>query len=418
MDIFYAIKEPISQAAAKILGQGTRIIPSEHKGIFITLFFIIFATVTGVGIVVPLLPIYAHDLGAAGIYVAMIFGAFSISRTFLLPLFGRLSDRKGRKPFIMTGLLTYVLVSLAFVWSASVEGLIFIRFLQGAGSAMIMPVVQAYVGEITPEGTEGYSMGLFNLSMFLSLSLGPFMGGTILDLWSMDGAFYCMAGLSLTGLLLCLIFLPPLSVEKIRLKNRVPVPFAMVVRDWELVGLVVFRYAYTACIGIIWCFLPLYASTAFGLSGSRIGLLVMVGVFVSGLLQLPMGYAADRIDKKLMVIAGGLVSTVGIILPFWASSFNDLLVAVFVFGVGGGISMPAISALAVVKGEEKQAMASVMSVMTVAHSMGMFTGSVLAGLSMDFFSLSYAFPCGFLIMLAGSFAFPLIYRRRNAYSRQ
>ncbi|MCG8637144.1 MAG: MFS transporter [Desulfobacterales bacterium] len=413
MDIFYAIKEPVSQAVTKIIGRGHRAIPSAHKGIFITLFFIIFTTVTGVGIVVPLLPIYAHDLGAAGIYVAMIFGAFSISRTFLLPLFGRLSDQKGRKPFIMAGLSTYVLVSLAFVWSESVEGLIFIRFIQGAGSAMIMPVVQAYVGEITPEGTEGYSMGLFNLSMFISLSLGPLMGGTILDLWSMDGAFICMAGLSLSGLVLCLIFLPPLSRERLHTRTREPVPLSMVVRDWELAGLVSFRYAYTSCIGIIWCFLPLFASGAFGLSGSKVGLLIMVGVFISGVLQLPMGYVADRFNKKFMIITGGLLSAVGIFLPFWAVSFTDLLVGVIVFGVGGGISMPAISALAVVKGDEKNAMGSVMSIMTVAHSMGMFTGSILAGLSMDFYSLSYAFPCGFLIMASGTVLFPLLYRRQR-----
>ena len=77
MDLFYAIKEPISQLAARVLRKGNKIIPSAHKGIFLTLFFIIFTTVTGVGIVVPLLPIYAHDLGAAGFYVAMIFGSFS-----------------------------------------------------------------------------------------------------------------------------------------------------------------------------------------------------------------------------------------------------------------------------------------------------------------------------------------------------
>jgi len=414
MDLFYAIKEPITQAAAKILGQGHRIIPTEEKGIFITLFFIIFTTVTGVGIVVPLLPIYAHDLGAAGIYVAMIFGSFSISRTFLLPVFGRMSDQKGRKPFILAGLFTYILVSLAFVWSSSVEGLIFIRFIQGAGSAMIMPVVQAYVGEITPEGTEGWSMGLFNLSMFLSLSLGPFMGGTILEFWSMDGAFYCMSGLSLVGLVLCLVFLPPPSQEKINMKRgSKAVSFAVVVQDWELAGLVVFRYAYTACIGIIWCFLPLYAGTAFGLSGSKIGLLVTTGVFVSGVLQLPMGYVADRFNKKIMILMGGTLSALGILFPFWAVSFNDLLFGVFVFGIGGGISMPAISALAVVKGDEKKAMGSVMSVMTVAHSLGMFTGAILAGLSMDYFSLSYAFPCGFLIMAAGTFAFPFLYRRHS-----
>jgi len=418
MDLFYAIKEPVSNLVAKILGKGNKIIPSAHKGIFLTLFFIVFTMVTGVGIVVPLLPIYANDLGATGVYVAMIFASFSLSRIFLLPLFGRLSDQKGRKPFILAGLATYVLVSLAFVYSTTVEGLILIRFVQGAGSAMVMPVVQAYVGEITPDGSEGYSMGLFNLSMFLSLSLGPVVGGVIHDLWSMDAAFVCMGLFSSLGLLLCLVFLPPLSLEKIRLKNRRPVPWAQVIRDWELGALVSFRYAYTACIGIIWCFLPLFADRAFGLSGSRIGLLVMLGIFVSGVLQLPMGYAADRLNRKYMVILGGAFSTLGIFLPFFAASFTDLLIAVTLFGIGGGISMPAITALAVVKGDEKKAMGSVMSVMTVAHSLGMLTGSLIAGLAMDFFSLKFAFPCGMVFMAAGTLAFLFLYNHHYGEGEQ
>ena len=59
------------------------IIPSEQKSVFVTLFFAIFAAITGAGIVVPLLPVYAHELGATGIYIGMIFGSFSISRTVI-----------------------------------------------------------------------------------------------------------------------------------------------------------------------------------------------------------------------------------------------------------------------------------------------------------------------------------------------
>jgi len=410
MDFFFGIREPVSQAAARIMHRGYRAIPSDHKQVFITLFFIIFTTATGVGIVVPLLPIYAHDLGAAGIYVAMIFGAFSISRAFFLPWFGSLSDKKGRKPFILAGLLTYILVAIAFVRTANVEGLIAIRFIQGAGSAMVMPVVQAYVGEICHEGTEGYAMGLFNLSMFLSLSLGPVMGGVVQQTWSLNAAFYCMSLLSALGAALCLIFLPPLSRERVRINKRSPASLSVVIRDRELAGLVVFRYAYTACIGIIWCFMPLYASTAFGLAGGKIGLLVTAGVFVSGVLQVPMGYAADRWNRKIMVVTGGILSAAGILYPFWAASFMDLLVGVCIFGLGGGISMPALTALAVVKGEKRQALGSVMAVLTSAHSLGMFTGSIMAGLSMDFFSLSYAFPCGGIVMVSGVLVFPVLCR--------
>ncbi len=415
MDFFFGLREPVSQAATRILHRGYRAIPSDHKKVFITLFFIIFITVTGVGIVVPLLPIYAHDLGAAGIYVAMIFGAFSISRAFFLPWFGSLSDKKGRKPFILAGLLTYMLVAIAFVWTSNVEGLIAIRFIQGAGSAMIMPVVQAYVGEISHEGNEGYAMGLFNLSMFLSLSLGPVMGGVVQQAWSLNAAFYCMTVLSALGAILCFIFLPPLSLERIRTKKRAPASLAVVIRDRELAGLVFFRYAYTSCIGIVWCFMPLYASKTFGLAGGKIGLLVTAGVFVSGALQVPMGYAADRWNRKIMVIIGGMLSAAGIVYPFWASSFMDLFAGVCVFGLGGGIAMPALTALAVVKGEERQALGSVMAILTSAHSLGMFTGSVMAGLAMDFYSLSYAFPCGSLIMVLGTLVFPLLHRRQSAF---
>ena len=398
---FFSIKEPFSVLVQRLVRNGKGLIPSDHKSVFITLFFAIFTTVTGVGIVVPLLPVYAHDLGATGLYVGMIFASFSISRTILLPFFGRLSDQKGRKPFIVMGLLSYTLISFAFIFSKNVETLILLRFIQGAASAMIMPVVQAYVGEITPKGSEGYSMGLFNLSMFLSLSLGPLMGGSIKDLLSIDAAFIAMGILSFMGLLLGLFFLPPVSTEKLRTGERPVVPWASLIMDRALISIFCFRYAYTACICVIWSFLPLFADREFGLSGSLTGILVTLGVFISGLLQLPMGFAADRLNRTGMIITGELFSSIGILLSYFASSFSDLVTAVCIFGIGGGISMPAVMACAVLKGDEKKAMGSVMSLMTMAHSLGMMTGSLAAGVAMDFLSLKMSFPCGAFIMLAG-----------------
>ena len=126
--------------------------------IFATLFLAVFSVTLGVGLVVPLLPVYAHELGATGLYIGFIFGAFSLSRTAFLPIFGRLSDLKGRKPFITTGLLAYSLVSIGFTLSRNVSLLILIRFFQGIASAMILPVAQAYIGEITPKQKEGLTI--------------------------------------------------------------------------------------------------------------------------------------------------------------------------------------------------------------------------------------------------------------------
>jgi len=371
------------------------------KKIFTTLFFSILAAVMGVGIVVPLLPVYAHDLGASGVYIGLIFGAFSLSRTFLLPYFGRLSDQKGRKPIIVTGLFAYALVSIAFIFSETVETLILLRFLQGIASAMIMPVSLAYVGDITPVGREGFSMGLFNMSVFIGLSIGPLMGGVIKDRFSLQGAFACMGVLAFLGFLLSLFFLPPTKSERVVNREKKPIGWQHILKDRELAGLFFFRFTYTACIGILWGFLPIFADSEFSLSSSSIGVLVMLAVFISGLIHTPMGILADRLNRVAMVAIGGVMTSAAILSFGWARGFWDLFLANVLFGLGGGVAMPALMALAVSKGNKTEAMGSVMALLTMAHSLGMLIGSLLAGVTMDIFQLRQAFPFGSLIMMIG-----------------
>lgn len=371
------------------------------KKIFTTLFFSILAAVMGVGIVVPLLPVYAHDLGASGVYIGLIFGAFSLSRTFLLPYFGRLSDQKGRKPLIVTGLFAYALVSIAFIFSETVETLILLRFLQGIASAMIMPVSLAYVGDITPVGREGFSMGLFNMSVFIGLSIGPLMGGVIKDRFSLQGAFACMGVLAFLGFLLSLFFLPPTKSERVVNRKKKPIGWQHILKDRAIAGLFFFRFTYTACIGILWGFLPIFADSEFSLSSSSIGVLVMLAVFISGLIHTPMGILADRLNRVAMVAIGGVMTSAAILSFGWARGFWDLFLANVLFGLGGGVAMPALMALAVSKGNKTEAMGSVMALLTMAHSLGMLIGSLLAGVTMDIFQLRQAFPFGSLIMMIG-----------------
>jgi len=371
------------------------------KKVFGVLFFSIFASVTGVGIVVPLLPVYAHDLGASGLYIALIFGAFSLSRTFFLTYFGRLSDKKGRKPFIVGGLFAYAVVSLAFMFSESVESLIAIRFVQGIASAAMMPVIQAYVGDITPDGSEGFTMGLFNVSVFWGLSAGPLIGGYINDHFTLNAALACMGFLAAVGFFLSFFLLPPTKAEPIAFRRNDPIAWKQLLTDRDIAGLFLFRFAYTACIGMIWSFLPVFADSEFSLSSSSIGVLVMLGVFTSGLMHIPMGFLADRVSRKILVIGGGLIVGYAIFSFEWAKGFWDLFWASVFFGLGGGTAMPALMALAVLKGNHTKAMGSVMGLMVMAHSFGMLSGALLAGSMMDIFQLRRAFLSGALIMFMG-----------------
>jgi MFS family permease len=391
----------------------------RDKLIFATLFFSIFATITGVGIVVPLLPVYAHALGAGGLTIGLIFGAFSISRVFFLPYFGRLSDRKGRKPLIVPGLLAYTLVSIAFLFSDDVTVLIAVRFIQGIASAMLLPVIQAYVGDITPGGKEGITMGLFNMSVFIGLSLGPVLGGAIKDRFGLDTAFLSMGALAFFGFLLSLVLLPPADVEHVIQRGRQPVRWQQLILDREVTGLFFFRFTYTLCIGVIWGFLPVLAADELALSSAAIGFLVMLGILISGVLHIPMGWVADRMDKKILIIAGGLLASFAVWYYTGATRLQDMILASALFGIGGGISFPALMAKAVITGEKNQAMASVMALLTMGHSLGMLTGSMVAGVMMDLFELRAAFPLGAGCMVAGTLIFfACTTRRRTSASRE
>jgi len=372
-----------------------------NKKIFGSLFFSIFAATTGVGIVLPLLPVYGRNLGASGLYIGFIFGVFSLSRTFFLPYFGSLSDKKGRKLFIVAGLFLYSLLSLAFMFSNNIDQLLFIRFIQGIASAMIIPVAQAYIGEITPNGKEGLSMGLFNMSIFLGLSVGPLIGGLIKDRFGFQISFACMGFLAFIGFLLSFFLLPPTNSEHLVWRRAKPITWSRLLKDNAIAGLFMFRFAYTICIGVIWGFLPVFADSEFSISSSTIGTLLALGVLINGLMNTPMGFLSDRVNKKLMIISGGLIAAYAVFSFARATDLLDLFVSHIIFGFGGGISMPPLMALAVLKGNKSDAMGSVMALMTMAHSLGMLLGAILAGLAMDIFHLRKVFPLGAILMVIG-----------------
>jgi MFS transporter, DHA1 family, multidrug resistance protein len=172
-----------------------------------------------------------------------------------------------------------------------------------------------------------------------------------------------------------------------------------------VVGLIFFRFSYTACIGIIWSFLPVFADSEFALTSSSIGILVMLGVFISGLLQTPMGYVADRFNRKTMGVFGGLLTCYAILSLGWSNGFYDMFLSNVLFGLGGGISMPAVTALAVAEGNKTDSMGSVMGLFSMGHSLGMLAGSMAAGLMMDLFNLRNAFYLGSITMLLGVIVF-------------
>ena len=139
----------------------------------------------------------------------------------------------------------------------------------------------------------------------------------------------------------------------------------------------------------------------------------MLGVLISGILQTPMGFIADRVDRYKLVIIGGITTSLGVFSLEFADGFYEMFISNIFYGLGGGISMPALMAISVVKGNEKKSMGSIMALLTMGHTLGMLFGSLLAGIMMDIFKLRHVFITGSVIMLSGVILFYLCSSESN-----
>jgi len=154
------------------------------------------------------------------------------------------------------------------------------------------------------------------------------------------------------------------------------------------------------CIGAVWAFAPLLADTEFHLSGFNIGLIITAGVFVSAGLMIPMGNLADRFNKRLFFLIGGFISVTAMLLFIFMQKTQDFYTVSILLGLGDGISMPAVMAMSVVLGREKQYMGTIMAFLTMTEPMGLIIGPVLAGLALGQFGVGLTFSGAAFFMLS------------------
>jgi len=372
------------------------------KKVFPILALSIFSSMLGVGIISPLLPLYAEQMGATGIWIGIIFAGFSISRTIVMPIVGRLSDRSGRKLFLSIGLLGYAIISLGYIWANSVTELTLVRLIHGVASGMILPIAQAYVGDISPEGKEGTWMGYFNAAFFTGFGFGPLMGGVLTDYFGMNIAFYAMGGLNLLAFLLVIFFLPEIGQGKTPASPRAS--FKQMSTSSMMKGLFSFRLSFSIGRGILATFLPVFAGIYIGLSSTLIGVLLAVNILLMSLLQVYGGNIADRFNRRVLIVVGSLTNLIYLALIPLGGNFWQLLGICVLGGVGGAIALPAASALTVVEGR-RFGMGSTIAVFAMAFSIGMVIGPLVGGGIADFANINSVFYFGAAIGLVGTTLF-------------
>ena len=384
-----------------------------HRHLLIILLLSVFIALLGIGIIVPVMPVFAESLGAGGLTLGIIVAAFSLTRGFCQPIVGNLSDRWGRKGFLISGLFVYGLVGLIMPKATSLGALILVRALHGVGSAMIVPVAMAYVADLTPEGREGRAMGMLNIAIFAGIGSGPLIGGFCTDHWGMASAFYVMASLSFLAMLLIMAQMPasPPSSAKTGRSVGVIKSLRTMLASHRTAGILLARLATMILMVPTMALLPLLMHQWFQATGMQIGMVIAARTLVNAVLQTPCGWLADRVDKVRFLLLGCLVISAVMCLVPLAGNFWVLLGLFVILGSGEAIIWPTLGALATEEGRH-YGQGAMMGVFNLAMSGGVFIGAISAGFISDRLGLSWSFVLiGILVLGLSLIAVRLINRK-------
>jgi MFS family permease len=144
----------------------------------------------GIGSILPVLTIYAEKRGISVAEIAYATSAFMLANfLFAMPM-GWLSDRLGRKPLMIFGLLAHTVLSLLYLGLDGAPMLMFLRFVDGFGSAAVWPAARAYVMDNAPAEHRGQAMGFLGSATMGGIMIGPAIGGLLSGVTGFGGPFW------------------------------------------------------------------------------------------------------------------------------------------------------------------------------------------------------------------------------------
>ena len=371
--------------------------------------------VMGLGFIIPLFPIYVAQKGANNFQLGLIVSGFTISQFLVQPFFGGLSDRFGRKLFMVGGLACYGLVASLYILADSLSQIFLIRLLNGVGAGMIWPALAAFIIDQAPMDRRGETMGFLSSMEMFGFAVGPLLGGALYSLGGMDLPFLGCSILAFlgAGLVWRMIQEKPSAPRSGGARFLERYGFAALrLPDIRLLCLIGLGEAFVW--GMIITLLPVMASGV-GIPPGKIGWLFSAYFFVFILFQWPMGRWSDRHGRKTPILVGMSIYASAVFLLSLGGSLLYLLLVLGVAGGGLGIYSPSVRVAIADLTSEKVRGAS-MGVFFTTRMLGFFLGPNLGGMIADRFGMGFPFLVGAAALGMGVWASSRLSARLSGHS--
>ena len=343
--------------------------------LFLTLFFVML----GFGIIIPNLAYYAEDIGATATEIALLLSIYSGMQLVFAPIWGRLSDKHGRKPAILFGLLGNAVALVAFGLAQEYIWLFTARSAAGIASAAVLPSVMAYVADVTTSEERGRGMGLMGAAMGLGFILGPAIGGVM---GRHDLPFFVAGGLSLLTFLFALILLPESLQKDVAEEQHEWISprdlFRRTTLKSPLTPLFLVAFFSTFSFAGLEATFPLFIKEGWGFGQREMGWMFMVmGAIVVPLQGGLLGRLINWIGERRIILIGLLLNALGMVFLLYAFNFVTLTIYLTIIGIGNQLIRPTNTSW--ISKQTRIGQGAAIGIMDAFLSLGRILGPLLGG---------------------------------------
>lgn len=379
---------------------------ARNSSILLIIYIIGLLGLASYSMLVAVMPLYVTKLGGSISEVGLIVAINSYCTALFLIPFGLLSDRFGRRTFLLSGLIIVTVVPFLYVFSTTILQLAILRVLHGIASATFVPNLMASVIDMSPAEQKGKAIGWYTTATQSGLMIGPIFGGFLLSNFGYEIAFFSSGIIALIALIIASIrfhVIPRKETVKLELETS-----WSWLKQKALWGALLSPLIMLFGIGTLSAYIPLHVQN-FGISATGAGLIITLCYASSAALRVTAGSMSDRIGRQPMIIGGLLLS---IIMMALIPQFNSLVllsIISFCYGIGYGIIQPSGIALTSDLSPRKN-LGLAASMFASAVHIGQALGPTAMGAVAEISSLSTTFIACALSMFLGLLIIILLFR--------
>ena len=310
----------------------------------VVIFVTVFIDLIGFGIIIPLLPFYAEHFGASALAVGLLSTSFSAAQFLFAPFWGRLSDRIGRRPVILVGLVGSAASYALFALADSLWMLFVARTLSGIAGANI-PTAQAFIADLTTPENRARGMGMIGAAFGLGFVFGPAIGG-FLSQWGYAVPAWFAAALSFANFVAAIFVLPESRPREARGDDQGSGrlrSFRLALGRPHLPLVLGIYFLVLTAFSSFESMFALYGEHRFGLTAETIGyVFALVGAVLATVQGLLVGRVVGRLSERRVVPLAILLLSFSLGLVAMSGSVGMLTLACALLAVGMGFNGPSL----------------------------------------------------------------------------